>query len=207
MRALHRPRLIAMKHILDTTALNQLFVEARTANRFSSEPLARELMERIYDLAKMPPTSMNCQPARYVFLESRAARERIVPALMGSNQEKTLNAPVCVVIATDSLFYERMHEVWHDAGARDFFANNPAIAAATAQRNSTLSGAYFIMAARALGLACGPMSGFDPAAVNRTFFPDGRYSVNFLLNLGYPSDAAEHPRNPRLAFDQVAQVL
>lgn len=192
---------------LDNAALAQLFLDARTANGFTDEPVAPELLQQIYDLARMGATSMNCQPARYVFLTTPEARERLLPYLMEGNKAKTLAAPVCVIVATDTRFYEHMGKTWHDPSGQQLFAGNAALAAATAQRNGTLSGAYFMLAARALGLDCGPMSGFDAAGVNQEFFPDGRLQANFLLNLGHIDSSKTFPRNPRLSFEQACQML
>ena len=196
-----------MNQPLDTAALHQLFVQARTFNAFTDQAVSDETIHRLYDLAKMGPTSMNCQPARFVFLTTPEARERLLPYLMEGNKAKTLHAPVCVIVATDTRFHEHMDKTWHDPSGQQLFAGNEALAAATAQRNGTLSGAYFMLAARALGLDCGPMSGFDAAGVNREFFPDGRFQANFLLNLGHIDSSKTFPRNPRLAFDEACQVL
>ena len=192
---------------IDTAALNQLFLSARTANGFVDKPVPVELLKQVYDIAKFGPTSMNTQPARYVFLTTTAAKERLKPALMAGNLDKTMLAPVCVIVAKDTKFFEHMPEVWHGKGTQEMFENAPPMAAATATRGTTLSGAYFMIAARALGLDCGPMSGFDMAKVNAEFFPDGRYQVDFLCNLGYADHSKEFARNPRLTFEQVATVL
>jgi len=192
---------------LPEAALCQLFRDARTVNGFLDIPVPPALLEQVYALACMGATSMNCQPARFVMLASRAARERLEPLLMPGNRAKTVAAPVCVIVATDTRFYEQMPEVWHDASAREMFAADPALASATATRNGTLGGAYLMLAARALGLDCGPMSGFDPDAVNAEFFPDGRWRANFLVNLGYGDPASVFPRNPRLPFATACQVL
>ena len=192
---------------IDTTALNQLFLTARTANGFVDRAVPVELLQQVYDIAKFGATSMNTQPARYVFLTTAAAKERLRPALSAGNLDKTMLAPVCVIIAKDTKFYEHMPSVWHGAGAKEMFENAPPMAAATATRGTTLSGAYFMIAARALGLDCGPMSGFDAAKVNAEFFPDGRLQVDFLCNLGYADHSKEFARNPRLTFAQVATVL
>ncbi len=188
-------------------ALDTLFRNARTANGFIDKPVPTALLQQVYDLAKMAPTSMNTQPTRYVFLQTPAARERLLPALMAGNLEKTKLAPVTVIVATDTRFYEHMPQVWHGAGAKEMFEGNAGLATATATRNGTLGGAYFILAARALGLDCGPMSGFDIAKVNAEFFPDGRLQTNFLINLGYADHSKEFARNPRLSFDQACTVL
>ena len=192
---------------IDQVSLDQLFLNARTANGFLDKPVALTLLQEVYDLAKMAPTSMNTQPTRYVFLNSPASRARLKPALSPGNLDKTMLAPVTVIVATDTRFYEHMPQVWHGAGAKENFEGNTALATATATRNGTLGGAYFIMAARALGLDCGPMSGFDIAKVNAEFFPDGRLTANFLINLGYADHSKEFKRNPRLSFEQACTVL
>lgn len=192
---------------LDAASLDLLFHNARTANGFIDKPVPAELLRRIYAAACMAPTSMNTQPTRYVFLTTPAAKERLMPALMAGNVDKTRSAPVTVIIATDTRFYEHMPQVWHGEGAREMFAGNTALAQATATRNGTLGGAYFLLAARAHGLDCGPMSGVDLARVDAEFFADGRFKTNFLLNLGYGDPSKLMPRNPRLSFEQACQVL
>jgi 3-hydroxypropanoate dehydrogenase len=192
---------------IDNGALDTLFLKARTANGFLDKPVAPELLQKVYELAALAPTSMNTQPTRYVFLNSPASRERLLPAMMPGNLEKTRTAPVTVIVATDTKFFEFMPKVWHREGAKENFESNPALASATATRNGTLGGAYFIMAARAVGLDCGPMSGFDPAKVDAEFFPDGRWKTNFLINLGYGNDSLLFDRNPRLSFEEACQVL
>lgn len=189
------------------TSLEQIFLDARTANGFTDQPVPLPLLQQVYALARMGPTSMNTQPTRYVFLTTPAARERLRPALSEGNLGKTMSAPVTVIVATDTRFYEFMPEVWHREGAREMFAGNAALAQGTATRNGTLGGAYFIVAARALGLDCGPMSGFDTAKVNAEFFPDGRWQANFLINLGYGDDTKLFARNARLSFEQACLVL
>ena len=190
-----------------SVTLNQLFLTARTANGFVDKAVPTELLRQVYDVAKFGPTSMNTQPARYVFLTTASAKERLRPALMAGNVDKTMLAPVVVIIAKDSQFFEHMPTIWHGKGAKEMFENAPPMAAATATRGTTLSGAYFMIAARALGLDCGPMSGFDMGKVNAEFFADGRFQVDFLCNLGYADHSLEFPRNPRLTFEQVATVL
>jgi 3-hydroxypropanoate dehydrogenase len=192
---------------IDSNALDRLFLQARTANGFLDRPVPLALLLEAYHLASMAPTSMNGQPTRYVFLTTAEAKARILPALSRGNLEKTQSAPVTVIVATDNRFYEHMPQVWHMPGATEMFEANAAMAAATAVRNGTLGGAYFILAARALGLDCGPMSGVDLAKVDAEFFPDGRYTTNFLINLGYADRAREFKRNPRLSFDQACTVL
>ncbi len=191
---------------LDAQALDQIFLKARTANTFLDKPVPDELLKQVYDIARMGPTSMNTQPARYVFLKTPEARARLLPALSPGNLDKTRAAPVTVIVAADNRFHEFMPQVWHREGAKENFESNPALSEATATRNSTLGGAYFIIAARALGLDCGPMSGVDLAKVNAEFFPDGRWRANFLINLGY-GDGKVFDRNARLSFEQACQVL
>jgi 3-hydroxypropanoate dehydrogenase len=193
--------------LITDTALKQLFLDARTANSFLDTPVPTDLLRQAYDLAKMAPTSMNCQPTRYVFLTTPAAKERLMPAMAPGNVDKTRSAPVTVIVATDTQFYEHMPQIWHGAGAREMFAGNAPMASSTATRNGTLGGGYFILAARAVGLDAGPMSGVDLAKVNAEFFPDGRLQANFLINLGYADHSKEFPRNARLSFEQAATVL
>jgi len=192
---------------ISDASLDQLFRQARTANGFIDKPVPAALLRQVYELAAMAPTSMNTQPTRYVFLTTAAAKERVIPALMPANVDKTRSAPVCVIVATDTRFYEYMPKIWHKPEAQAMFEGNAAMASATAVRNGTLGGAYFILAARALDLDCGPMSGVDLAKVNAEFFPDGRYQANFLINLGYMDKSKLFDRNPRLGFEQACQVL
>lgn len=191
---------------LDDTALDQLFRNARTANGFTDQPVSDELLRQVYELAALGPTSMNCQPARYVFVRTPEGKARLKACLSPGNVDKTLAAPVTAIVAVDSQFHEHMPQVWHGEGARELFAGNAALAQATALRNGTLGGAYLIIAARALGLDCGPMSGFDMDKLNAAFFADGRYKANFLVNLGHGDDSQLFPRNPRLAFEQACQL-
>ena len=192
---------------IDLSALDQLFFKARTANGFIDKPVPEALLREVYDIAKMGATSMNTQPTRYVFLNSAQARARLLPALSPGNLEKTKVAPVTVIVATDTRFFEHMPQIWHQPGGREMFEGNLPMAQATATRNGTLGGAYFMIAARALGLDCGPMSGVDLAKVNAEFFADGRYQANFLINLGYGDDSLLFDRNARLTFEQACSVL
>jgi 3-hydroxypropanoate dehydrogenase len=192
---------------ISDACLDQLFFKARTANGFIDKPVPAELLQQVYDIAKMGATSMNTQPARYVFLNSAESRQRLIPALSPGNVEKTKVAPVTVIVATDTRFYEHMPVVWHNPGAKEMFEGNKPLADGTGIRNSTLSGAYFMIAARAVGLDCGPMSGVDLAKVNAEFFPDGRLQANFLINLGYGDNSKLFDRNPRLSFEQACSVL
>lgn len=188
-------------------SLDQLFFKARTANGFLNKPVPLSLLQEVYDLARMGPTSMNTQPTRYVFLISPESRARLLPALSPGNVEKTKIAPVTVIVATDTQFYEHMPLVWHGPGAKEMFAGNAALAQGTATRNGTLGGAYFMLAARSLGLDCGPMSGVDLAKVDSEFFPDQRLRANFLINLGYGDGTKLFDRNPRLTFEQACSVM
>ena len=192
---------------IDAQALDLIFLKARTANGFTSDPVPESLLRQVYDIARMGPTSMNTQPTRYVFLNSPESRARLLPALTPGNLDKTRDAPVTVIVATDTKFFEFMPQVWHREGAKENFESNPGLSEATATRNGTLGGAYFIIAARALGLDCGPMSGVDLNKVNAEFFPDGRWRANFLINLGQGDDSKLFDRNPRLSFEQACQVL
>ncbi len=192
---------------ISQASLEQIFLNARTANGFTAQAVPLALLQQAYDIAKMGATSMNSQPTRYVFLISQAARARLLPALSAGNVDKTRDAPVTVIVATDTRFYEHMPQVWHDAGAQAMFEANLPMAQATATRNGTLGAAYFMIAARAVGLDCGPMSGVDLAKVNAEFFPDGRFQTNFLINLGYGDNSKLFDRNPRLTFGQACTVL
>ena len=191
---------------LDERALDQAFRNARTFNKFRREPVSEDTLRALYDLMKWAPTSMNCQPARFVFLRSAEAKERLRPALSAGNVAKTMVAPAVVIVAVDSRFFEHLPEQFPSYAARPLFEANPQLAQATAQRNGTLQGAYFIVAARMLGLDCGPMSGFDADKVNTEFFPDGRVRANFLINIGYGDPSGNYPRGPRLAFDEATQI-
>lgn len=192
---------------LDPAAIDTIFRQARTANGFLDKPVSMDLLKQVYELAALGPTSMNTQPTRYVFLQSKEARERLLPAMSPGNLDKTRTAPVTVIVATDTKFHEYMPRVWHREGAKENFEANAALASATATRNGTLGGAYFIIAARALGLDCGPMSGFDIAKVDAEFFPDGRWKTNFLINLGHGDDSKLFNRNARLGFEEACKVL
>jgi 3-hydroxypropanoate dehydrogenase len=197
-----------MKSALDQTALDQLFPGAHTFNKFTEQPVSEQTVRDLYDLLKWGPTSMNAQPGRYVFVHSAAARERLIPAMIAANAEKTRKAPLTVIVAMDTRFYDHLPTQFKAYDARPIFADNPPLAEATAFRNSSLQGAYLMLAARALGLDCGPMSGFDAAKVDAEFFPDGRWKSNFIINLGYGLEAGGHyPRGPRLGFAEAVQLL
>jgi 3-hydroxypropanoate dehydrogenase len=196
-----------MKHALDKQALNQLFFDAHSYNRFTDRAVSDETIRELYETMKWAPTSMNAQPARYVFIRSPEARERLLPAMIDANVEKTRNAPLTVIVALDNAFYEHLASQFKAYDATPMFINNASLSVSTAYRNSALQGAYLIMAARALGLDAGAMSGFDALKVNAEFFPDGRWRANFIVNLGYGAEeGGHHPRGPRLAFEQVARI-
>lgn len=196
---------------LPDAALDQLFRAARTRNDWTADPVPEVLIRAVYDLHKFGPTSANCSPARYLFIASPEAKKRLEPHLSEGNRKKTMSAPWVVVIAYDEAFADRMPQLFpHNPGARDWFSD-PAVAHDTAFRNGSLQGAYLMLAARSLGLDCGPMSGFDRAGVDREFFagaPDMRtWKSNFLCNIGYGTDAGVFPRSPRLAFEEAARLL
>jgi 3-hydroxypropanoate dehydrogenase len=192
---------------LDNAALDQLFLTARTQNAWRPAPLDETTVQRLYELTKMGPTSANCSPARFVFLLSPQSRERLTPALSAGNLAKTLSAPLTVIVAYDPAFYDRLPQLFPHADARAWFAGNPALAETTAFRNSTLQGGYLIMAARALGLDCGPLSGFDNAKVDADFFADSGLRSNFIVNIGHGDPAGLFPRSPRLDFDEACQIF
>ena len=194
---------------LSTDALDQLFHKARTHNGWHNHrPVPRALLEDLYDLARMGPTSANASPGRFIFLTTPEAKARLLPAMSPANVEKTKEAPVTAIIAWDTEFHEQLPKLFPHAPAfRDYFHGNDALIHETAFRNSSLQGGYFILAARALGLDVGPMSGFDAEKVNAEFFPDGKWKVNFIANLGYGDEAKLFPRSPRLDFHDAAIIL
>lgn len=187
--------------------LDQLFRGARTHWVWRPEPVPVELLKEVYNLARFGPTSANSSPARFVFLTTPQAKERLRPALSPGNVEKTMTAPVTVIVAWDTEFHEKLPQLFPARDMRSIFAGNAALLHETAFRNGTLQGAYLMIAARALGLDCGPMSGFDQQKVNAEFFPDGKWKANFLCNIGYGDPAKLFPRNPRLSFDEACRVL
>jgi 3-hydroxypropanoate dehydrogenase len=207
-----------LRHRLNDDALDIIFRTARTYNGWLDQPVSDETLREVYDLMKWGPTSANSTPARFLFLRSKAAKERLRPALAPGNVEKTMSAPVTVIVADDLRFHEKLPRLApHNPAFRELFANNPELAEVTAKRNSTLQGAYFIIAARALGLHCGPMSGFDNAKVDEEFFGErdemyeeygpGTIESNFLCNIGYGDPASVRLRAPRLDFAEVCRVL
>ncbi len=197
-----------MNSKVETPVLAQLFTEARTCNAFLDKEVTDDLIKELYELMKWAPTSMNCQPGYYVVAKSTEAKEKLNKALAPGNQQKSLAAPATVIIASDTQFYNNLPVLFPAyPTAKDMFESNESFRDTTAFRNSSLQGAYFIMAARSLGLDCGPMSGFDNKVVDETFFPDGRYKSNFLINIGYGDASKNYPRGPRLAFADVVKIL
>ena len=210
-----------MSHRISDDCLDVIFRSARTYNGWLPNPVTDEQIRDLYDLLRFAPTSANGSPARFVFLRSQEAKERLRPALSPGNVDKTMSAPVTAIVAYDLRFYDKMGKLFpHSAAMKDAFVNNPALAEITAKRNGTLQGAYLILAARSVGLDCGPMSGFDNAKVDAEFFgPDshdaaachehvtGCIKSNFLCNLGYGDPKSLFPRSPRLDFDEACRVL
>jgi 3-hydroxypropanoate dehydrogenase len=195
-----------MPNPLDDATLDRLFRRARTHNVWLDRPVEEATLRRLWDLAKMAPTSANCSPARVVFVRSPEGKRRLEPALDEGNRAKTMAAPVTAIVATDHRFYDKMPYLFPHTDARAWFAGKPH-ADTAAFRNGTLQGAYLILAARALGLDCGPMSGFDPAKVDAAFFPrEPHVRSNFLINLGYGDPAALFPRSPRLSFEEACRI-
>ena len=194
-------------HVLDDAALDQLFRQARTVHAFTKTSVSDSTIRQLYDLLKWGPTAFNAQPARYVFVKSAEAKAKLIPALMPGNVPQVESAAVTVIVAQDTCFHEHLPTQFPGYDAKSLFDANPAMAEATAARNSSMQGAYLILAARALGLDSGAMSGFNPQAVNEAFFPDGAYKANFLINLGVADPAGVHPRGPRLSFEEAAQIL
>jgi 3-hydroxypropanoate dehydrogenase len=206
---------------VNNETLDTLFRKARTYTAWLPKPVPDELLRELYEIVELGPTSANSCPARFVFLRSAAAKERLRPALAAGNVEKTMKAPVTVIIAYDLKFYEKLPKLFpHNPAMRDIFANNPQLIEETAKRNSSLQGAYLILAARALGLDCGPMSGFDNAKVDeeffaagkcepcgQEFFPAGHVKSNFLCNLGYGDPSTLYPRSPRLDFNEACSLM
>jgi len=189
------------------TDTREIFDEARSNSAWLDRPVPRDLLRRVYDLAKMGPTSANCCPMRVAFVTTPEAKERLKPCLNEGNMEKTIKAPATAIIAYDTLFYDLLPTLFPARDMRTGYASNAELARATAFRNGSLQGAYVIIAARALGLDCGPMSGFNNAKVDAEFFPDGRWKSNFLCNLGYGDHAKLNPRNPRPSFEDACRVI
>jgi len=192
---------------LPDASLDQLFRDARTYNAWQDRDVPDSLLHEIVDLLKLGPTSANCSPARFLFVKSRAAKEKLKPHLSEGNREKTMKAPVCAIIGYDLDFYDHLPYLFPHTNAKSWFEGKPKKIEETAFRNGSLQGAYLIMAARALGLDCGPMSGFDNEAVDKEFFADTNVKSNFLCNLGFGDGADLKPRAPRFRFDQIALIV
>ena len=192
---------------LPATCLDQLFREARTHNAWRNQDIPDALLHELIDLVKLGPTSANCSPARFVFVKSREAKEKLKPLLSEGNRDKTMKAPVCTIIGYDLDFYQHLPKLFPHTNAKSWFEGNEKKIAETAFRNGTLQGAYLIMAARALGLDCGPMSGFDNAGVDRDFFAGTNIKSNFLCSLGHGDASVLLPRSPRFSFDEMARII
>ena len=195
-----------------TSALSQevmemIFTKARTHNAWLPDQVGDELLHQIYDLMKWGPTSANCCPARIVFVKSKEAKEKLLPCIAAGNLEKTKAAPVTAIIANDMEFYEKLPRLFPHADARSWFKGNTPLIESTAFRNGTLQGAYFMIAARALGLDCGPMSGFDNAKLDGAFFAGTPWKSNFICNLGYGDTSKLFPRSARLDFNEACKIL
>ena len=189
----------------ETGFLAAIFREARTFSHWQARPVPEALVESAFELACLGPTSANCQPLRLLLVRSPVAKERLLPCVSSGNYEKVRTAPITAIVAYDLEFFELLPRLYPHTDARGWFTTDPALAEETGFRNSSLQGAYFILALRAQGLDCGPMSGFDAAKVDAAFFPDRRYRTNFLLNIGYGDRGTLRPRLPRLGFDEVVR--
>ncbi len=196
-----------MAQPLNDAALDQLFRTARTYNGYLDKAVTTEQLDAIWELMKYGPTSANCLPARLIWCVSQESKEKLAALTMPSNGEKILSAPVSVIIGMDMEFYEQLPELFPHADARSWFAGNDAMIHSTAFRNSTLQGAYFMLAARALGLDTGPMSGFSNDAVDAAFFAGTKVKSNFISTLGYGDPASIFDRSPRPGFDRFNTVL
>lgn len=192
---------------LDDRSLDILFREAHTHSNWLDKPVSDALLHQIYDLMKWAPTSANCCPARFVFVRSAEAKQRLLPLMAPGNVEKTRTAPVTVIVGYDMEFYEKLPKLYPPADARSWFAGNQPLIDTTAFRNGSLQGAYLLIAARALGLDAGPMSGFDNEKVDQEFFAGTKVKSNFVINLGYGDSSKLFPRSPRLPFEEAAQIL
>ena len=189
-------------------ATDQIFTNARTHSAWHNQPVTIDTLHRIYDLFKWAPTSANSSPARIVFVTSPEEKAKLLTCVDAGNVQKTREAPVCAIIAYDLEFYEKLPQLFpHAPDARSWFASNQTLIETTAFRNSSLQGAYLMLAARSLGLDCGPMSGFNPAKVDAAFFAGTRWKSNFLCNLGYGDASKLFPRSPRLSFEEACKIV
>lgn len=187
---------------LPQASLDQLFIQARTQNGWLDKPVPDEVLRELHELAKWGPTAANTCPLRVVFVRSAEGKERLLPCMAPGNMEKTKAAPVTAILGMDMEFYEKLPKLFPHADARSWFAGNPAAIEENAFRNSSLQAAYFMLAARSLGLDCGPMGGFDKDKINAAFFAGTTHRVNFLCNLGFGDAEKLYPRSPRLAFEE-----
>ena len=197
----------SLKDLNVEQAYDLMFLNARTYNTWSDQHVDKMVLKQAYDLMKMAPTSANCAPLRLTFVTSTAEKERLKPFLAEGNVDKTMSAPVTALMASDMQFYEHLPFLFPHTDAKSWFTGNDQLITDTALRNATLQAGYFILAARSLGLDCGPMSGFDEQALNQEYYPDGRFKINLLCNLGYGTDEGLHPRTPRFDFDQVCEII
>ena len=193
--------------MLDQNALDTLFTKARTHNEWQDKKVDEALLRRVYDLTKMAPTSANCQPLRVVYVVSQEAKEKLKPCLDAGNVEKTMAAPATAILGMDMEFYEHLPKLFPHTDARSWFAGNAKKIEDTAFRNSSIQGGYFILAARALGLDCGPMSGFNNVKVDEAFFAGTKIKSNFICNLGYGDASKLFPRSPRPSFDEFGSIV
>jgi 3-hydroxypropanoate dehydrogenase len=191
---------------VDNAALDILFRNARTHNGWLDKPVDDVLLQQAYDLAKMGPTSANCSPLRIVFVKSAEAKEKLRPCLAAGNLEKTMAAPIVALFANDLAFYDKLPKLFPHTDARSWFVGNDALIQTTAFRNGSLQAAYFMLAARSLGLDCGPMSGFDNAKLDAAFFAGTTYKSNFICSIGYGDVSKLHPRGPRLDFAEACRI-
>lgn len=192
---------------LDSTSHDTLFRKARSFSQWQDKPVSDEQCQNIYDLMKMGPTAANCCPARLVFIKSAEAKQRLKPHLDEGNVEKCMSAPVVAIIGMDMLFHEKLAVLFPHTDARAWYEGKADKIKATAERNSTLQGAYFILALRSLGLDAGPMSGFNNETMDSEFFPDGNIKSNFICAFGYGDETDLYPRGPRLDFDETCQIV
>jgi 3-hydroxypropanoate dehydrogenase len=196
-----------LHHAISDEALDQLFRSARSQNKWQAKPVSPTLLHALYDLLRMGPTSANCSPARFVFVSTDAGRERLKPHLAPANVNKVMTAPVTVIIGHDLTFYEKLPQLFPHTDARSWFVGNEQLSQTTAFRNGTLQGAYLMLAARSLGLDCGPMSGFNNVGVDQEFFPNSTIKSNFICGLGYGDPSGVFARSPRLPFDEACQIV
>lgn len=192
---------------LSQEALDALFYQARTYNAWEERDIPDQLLHQLHDLVKMGPTSANCCPMRVVFVKSEEAKAKLKDCLMEGNIAKTMTAPVCAIIGMDMRFHDQLPKLFPHTDAKSWYEGKEQFIESTAFRNSSLQGGYFIMAARALGLGCGPMSGFSPKKINETFFADTHIKVNFLCNLGYGTEKDLFPRSPRFDFEEANSII